>query len=190
MSFPDGKSAVPHHAEEVSKREECYYSDQFNNRDALIGYEDIGHELVAQFPDGIDAFCGAVGVAGMTMGVARVLKSHSPTVRIAVLEPASSPVITEGKAGTHDIEGIGVGFVPPFLNQSLYDEARSVPEEEARTMCRRLAREEGLLVGTSTGLNVTAAIALAKDLGPDKTVVTVASDTGLKYMNGNLHSDK
>lgn len=179
-----------HHAEELSKREDCYYSNQFNNRDALIGYEDIGHELVAQFPDGIDAFCGAVGVAGMTMGVARVLKLHSPTVRIAVLEPASSPVITEGRAGTHHIEGIGVGFVPPFLNQSLYDEARSVPEEEARAMCRRLAREEGLLVGTSTGLNVTAAISLAKDLGPGKTVVTVASDTGLKYMNGNLHSDE
>ena len=80
-----------------------------------------------------------------------------------------------------------MGFVPPFLNQSLYDEACSVPEEEARAMCRRLAREEGLLVGTSTGLNVTAAITLAKDLGPGKTVVTVASDTGLKYMNGNLH---
>ena len=177
------------HAEEVSKREDCYYSDQFNNRDALIGYEDIGRELVAQFPDGIDAFCGAVGVAGMTMGVARVLKARSETVRIIVLEPASSPVITEGKPGAHHVEGIGVGFVPPFLEQALYNEARSVPEEEARAMCRRLAREEGLLVGTSTGLNVTAAIALAKELGPDKTVVTVACDTGLKYMNGNLLSD-
>ncbi|UOA29303.1 O-acetylserine sulfhydrylase (plasmid) [Pseudosulfitobacter sp. DSM 107133] len=123
------------------------------------------------------------------MGVARVLKARSETVRIAVLEPASSPVITEGKAGTHHIEGIGVGFVPPFLDQNLYDEARSVPEEDARAMCRRLAREEGLLVGTSTGINVAAAIALAKELGPGKTVVTVACDTGLKYMNGNLLSD-
>ncbi|WID99841.1 cysteine synthase family protein (plasmid) [Bosea vestrisii] len=177
------------HAQEVSKREDCYYSDQFNNRDALIGYENIGHELVAQFPDGIDAFCGAVGVAGMTMGVARILKSRSQKVRIVVLEPASSPVISEGRAGTHHVEGIGVGFIPPLLNHDLYDEARSIHEEEARAMCRRLAREEGLLVGTSTGLNVTAAIALARELGSGKTVVTVASDTGLKYMNGNLLAD-
>ncbi|NEK19207.1 PLP-dependent cysteine synthase family protein [Rhizobium leguminosarum] len=177
------------HAQEVSNRSDCYYSDQFNNRDALIGYEEIGHELVKQFPDGIDAFCGAVGVAGMTMGVARILKSRSATVRIVVLEPASSPVISKGWAGTHHVEGIGVGFVPPLLNQDLYDEARSIPEEEARAMCHQLAREEGLLVGTSTGLNVTAAIRLAKELGQGKTVVTVASDTGLKYMNGKLFSD-
>jgi cysteine synthase len=177
------------HALKVSERDDCYYSDQFNNRDALIGYEGIGHELVAQFPGGIDAFCGAVGVAGMAMGVARVLKSHSEETRIVVLEPASSPVISEGWAGTHHVEGIGIGFVPPLLSRNLYDDVRSVPEEQARAMCRRLAREEGLLVGTSTGLNVTAAIALAKELGPGKTVVTVANDTGLKYMNGNLHAD-
>ncbi|UXN57404.1 PLP-dependent cysteine synthase family protein [Phyllobacterium zundukense] len=177
------------HAQEVSSRSDCYYSDQFNNRDALIGYEEIGHELVTQFPDGIDAFCGAVGVAGMTMGVARVLKSRSASVRIVVLEPASSPVISEGWAGTHHVEGIGVGFVPPLLSHDLYDEARNIPEEEARAMCRQLAREEGLLVGTSTGLNVAAAIRLANELGPGRTVVTVASDTGLKYMNGKLFAD-
>ena len=89
------------------------------------------------------------------MGVARVLKARSETVRISVLEPASSPVITEGKAGTHHIEGIGVGFVPPFLDQNLYDEARGVPEEDARAMCRRLAREEGrdcqLVCGAALG---------------------------------------
>lgn len=178
------------HAQKVSSRDDCYYSDQFNNRDALIGYEEIGHELVSQFPNGIDAFCGAVGVAGMTMGVARVMKGCWPNTRIVVLEPASSPVITQGKPGTHHVEGIGVGFVPPLLDQNLYDDARGIPEEEARLMCRRLACEEGLLVGTSTGLNVTAAIALAKELGPGKTVVTVASDTGLKYMNGNLLADE
>jgi cysteine synthase len=182
--------AMIRHAQEVSKRGDCYYSDQFNNRDALIGYEDIGHELVEQFPSGIDAFCGAVGVAGMAMGVARVLKSHAPRVKVVILEPASSPVISAGWAGSHHVEGIGVGFVPPLLSQALYDEVRTVPEVEARAMCRRLAREEGLLVGTSTGLNVTAAIALAKELGPGKTVVTVASDTGLKYLNSDLLSDE
>ncbi len=182
--------AMIRHAQDVAKRGDCYYSDQFNNRDALIGYEDIGHELVQQFPSGIDAFCGAVGVAGMAMGVARVLKSHDPRVKIVILEPASSPVISAGWAGSHHVEGIGVGFVPPLLSEDLYDEVRAVAEVEARAMCRRLAREEGLLVGTSTGLNVTAAIALAKELGPGKTVVTVASDTGLKYLNSDLLSDE
>jgi cysteine synthase len=182
--------AMIRHAQDVAKRGDCYYSDQFNNRDALIGYEDIGHELVQQFPSGIDAFCGAVGVAGMAMGVARVLKMHAPEVKVVILEPASSPVISAGWAGSHHVEGIGVGFVPPLLSEDLYDEVRAVAEVEARAMCRRLAREEGLLVGTSTGLNVTAAIALAKELGPGKTVVTVASDTGLKYLNSDLLSDE
>lgn len=177
------------HARKVGEREDCYLSDQFHNRDALIGYEKIGHELVEQFPDGIDTFCGAVGVAGMAMGVSRVLKSKWPTTRVVVLEPASSPVITKGCPGTHHVEGIGIGFIPPLLDRDLYDEARAISEEEGRIMCRRLAREEGLLVGTSSGLNVTAAIALAKELGPGKTVVTVACDTGLKYMNGTLLAD-
>jgi cysteine synthase len=176
-------------AREVAERDGHYRTDQFNNRDSLIGYEGIGHELVAQFPNGIDAFCGAVGIAGMVMGVSRILKSQWPQTRVVVLEPASSPVISQGRAGTHHVEGIGIGFIPPLLDHDFYDEARGIPEEEARIMCRRLAREEGLLVGTSTGINVCAAIALAKELGPDKTVVTVACDTGLKYMNGTLLAD-
>ncbi|RAL05426.1 PLP-dependent cysteine synthase family protein [Aspergillus ibericus CBS 121593] len=151
-----------------------YFADQFNNKDAAVG-----------FRGGIDAFCGAVGGAGMVMGVSRVLKEKWSGVHVAVLEPAASPVITEGRSGRHGVEGIGIGFVPPHLDGSLYDEACAVEEEEARVMCRRLAREEGWLVGTSTGLNVVAAIALAKRLGPGKTVVTVAVDTGLKYMNGS-----
>jgi cysteine synthase len=181
--------AMIRHSKEVAERGNCYVTDQFNNRDALIGYEGIGHELVNQFPAGIDIFCGAVGVAGMAMGVSRVLKSKWPGTRVVVLEPASSPIISQCRAGTHSVEGIGIGFIPPLLDHDLYDEARAIPEEEARSMCRRLAREEGLLVGTSTGLNVTAANALAKELGPGKTVVTVACDTGLKYMNGTLFAD-
>ena len=177
------------HAGEVAEKGGCYLTHQFKNRDALIGYEEIGHELVKQFPGGIDAFCAAVGGAGMAMGVSRILKSKWPETRVVVLEPASSPTITKGHSGTHSVEGIGIGFIPPLLNPDLYDEARGIPEEEARAMCRRLAREEGLLVGTSTGLNVVAAIALAKELGPGKTVVTVACDTGLKYMNGTLLAD-
>ncbi|GKZ32214.1 hypothetical protein AbraIFM66950_001424 [Aspergillus brasiliensis] len=176
-------------AREIAQEDGHYLADQFHNGDALPGYETLGEELAVQFPGGIDAFCGTVGGAGMVMGVSRVLKSKWPDTRVVVLEPASSPVITEGRAGPHSVEGIGIGFVPPHLDSELYDEARGIPEAEGRAMCRRLAREEGLLVGTSTGLNVVAAIALAKELGPGKTVVTVAVDTGLKYMNGNLLAD-
>lgn len=163
-----------------------YYTQQWHNRDALVGYEEIGHELVNQLPDRIDIFCAAAGTAGMVMGVSKVLKSKAPGVRVVVLEPASSPAITAGRTGTHRIEGVAPGFTPPHLDKELYDEARAIDENEARIMCRRLAREEGLLVGTSTGVNVVAAIQLAKELGPGKTVVTVAVDTGLKYMSGDL----
>ncbi|KAH9232688.1 hypothetical protein K456DRAFT_1739522 [Colletotrichum gloeosporioides 23] len=159
----------------------------FRNADGIVGYKSLGQELLAQFPQGIDAFCGATGGAGMIMGTATVLKTSDPKTRVVVLEPESSPVITKGHGGTNGVEGISPGFFPSLLDESLYDEARGISEEEARKMCRRLAKEEGLLTGTSTGLNVVAAIQLAKEFGPGKTVVTVACDTGLKYMSGALY---
>jgi len=173
-------------AKELGAHSDSYMTDQFNNKDSLIGYEKIGEELLNQFPQGINAFCGGVGIGGMLMGVASVLKRANPKTRIVALEPASSPVLSEGRAGEHHVEGLGVGFLPPLLDSNLYDEARGVHEIEAREMCRKLAKEEGLLVGTSTGLNVVAAVNLANELGPNKSVVTVACDTGLKYMAGDL----
>lgn len=173
-------------AKEIGTNRDSYMTDQFNNKDSLLGYEKIGDELIEQFPRGIDAFCGGVGIGGMLMGVARVLKLNNPKTLIVVLEPASSPVLSEGRAGEHHVEGLGVGFVPPLLDNTLYDEVRAIHETEARDMCRRLAKEEGLLVGTSTGLNVVAAVKIAGELGPGKSVVTVACDTGLKYMAGDL----
>jgi cysteine synthase len=163
-----------------------YMADQFNSRDSLPGYEQLGVELVQQFPGGISAFCGAVGIAGMVMGVSRILKKANPATRVVILEPASSPMVTQGWAGEHHVEGIGIGFLPPLLDRALYDEARGISEQAGQEMCRRLAKEEGLLVGTSTGLNVVAAIELARELGPKATVVTVACDTGLRYLNSNL----
>lgn len=146
-----------------------------------------GKSFWPSFPQGIDAFCGATGGAGIIMGTATVLKASDSKTHIVVLEPELSPVITKGHGGTHGVEGISPGFFPPLLDKSLYDEARGIPEEDARKMCRRLAKGEGQLTGTSTGLNVVAAIQLAKELGPGKTVVTVACDTGLKYMSGALY---
>jgi cysteine synthase len=173
-------------AREIGAAGDYYLADQFNNTDSLKGYEQIGVELLHQFPAGLSAFCSGFGIAGMVMGVSRVLKAANPATRVVILEPESSAMVTTGRAGAHHVEGIGVGFLPPLLDRALYDEARGISESAAREMCRRLAKEEGLLVGTSTGLNVVAAIELAQQLGPGATVVTVASDTGLKYLNGTL----
>jgi cysteine synthase len=108
-------------------------------------------------------------------------------VRIVALEPATTAILSGGIAGSHDVEGIGIGFVPPLLEKDLYDEAHGIDEEEARQTTRRLAREEGIFAGTSSGLNVVGALQLAKELGEGKTVVTVAVDTGLKYLAGDLY---
>ncbi len=121
------------------------------------------------------------------MGVARELRQAHPGVRIVALEPATSAVISTGKAGTHHVEGIGIGFVPPLLNRKLYDEARGIDEADARRMARQLAKVEGIFAGASSGLNVVGALLLAKELGEGRTVVTVAVDTGLKYLAGDLY---
>ncbi|GLI75626.1 hypothetical protein PoHVEF18_003887 [Penicillium ochrochloron] len=173
-------------AKELSQKGDCYYADQFRNPDILIGYERLGRELLEQIPEGIDSFRGAVGGEGMLMGVAKVLKENQPHCRSIALEPASAPVITKGHDGVHTVEGIGIGFLPPLLNKQLYSDTLAIKEGDARATSRRLAKEEGILAGTSTGLNVVAAIELAKQLGPGRAVVTVACDTGLKFVQGDL----
>ena len=122
----------------------------------------------------------------MLMGVSRAFKEGGSGARIVALEPASSAVLSTGKGGSHRVEGIGAGFRPPHLSRGGYDEVRAIEEDDARAMARRLAREEGILVGTSSGLNVAAAVALAREVGPGQTVATVAVDTGLKYLAGDL----
>jgi cysteine synthase A len=163
-----------------------FWTDQFHNDDAVRGYMGIGHELWQQTGGRIDAFCGAVGTGGMLRGVSRALREAGSQARIVALEPSSSPALTEGRGGAHRVEGIGTGSVPPHMADRPYDEARAVDEADARAMAKQLAREEGLLVGTSSGLNIAAAVQLAHELGPDKTVATVAVDTGLKYLAGDL----
>lgn len=167
---------------------DTFWTDQFNNADALIGYGGIGRELVEQLGS-FDVFCGATGTAGMLVGVSRALKAAGCRARIVALEPASSPAITQGRGGPHRVEGTAPGYVPPHLTKDDYDEARAIDEEEGRVMARRLAREEGIFAGTSSGLNVVAALQLARELGPGKRVATVAVDTGLKYLAGDLFTD-
>jgi cysteine synthase A len=165
---------------------ETYWTDQFHNQDAIRGYMGIGTELLRQTGGAIDAFCGAVGTGGMLRGVYLALRDAGSGARVVALEPASSPALTEGRGGAHRVEGIGTGSIPPHLADRPYDEARAVDEADARAMANRLAREEGLLIGTSSGLNIAAAVQLARELGPGRTVATVAVDTGLKYLAGDL----
>jgi len=184
---PDLVPRMIERAKTIAQDGNSYFTDQLNNSDSIKGYKQIGYELLQQVTNPIEAYCGGVGTAGMLMGVAQAFREANARTRIVALEPATTPVISTGKAGTHHVEGIGIGFLPPLLNAQYYDEARGIDETEARVMARRLAREEGIFSGTSTGLNVVGALQLAQELGPGHIVVTVAVDTGLKYLSGDLY---
>jgi cysteine synthase A len=183
---PDLIPRMIERARELASRPDAYWTDQFNNRDSLVGYREIARELLAQLPD-IDAYCGMVGTAGMLMGVSSVLKEARPATMVIALEPSTSAVISGGEPGSHRVEGTGSGFVPPLFDYDAVDEVRPVDEEQGREMVRRLAREEGIFTGISSGCNVLAAVELAQELGPGKRVVTVAVDSGLKYLAGDLY---
>jgi cysteine synthase len=174
-------------ARAIAESEPSYFTDQIRNSDSVKGYEAIGRELIEQVDGTIHAFCASVGAAAMLMGVAHILRNSNPATKIIALEPASAPLLSKGFSGTHHVEGIGIGLVPPLLDKSYCDEARGIDEVEARQMAWRLAREEGIFAGTSSGMNVLGAIELAQELGPGHTVVTVAVDSGLKYLSGDLY---
>src|SRR5258705_13868993 len=131
-----------------------------------------GNELLDQAGPEIAAFCGGVGTVGMLMGVSRALKARGCRARIVALEPGSSPVLTRGKGGPHRVEGIGVGFRPPHLKDSDFDEARTVDEQEARAVARRVSKNESIFSGKYSAMNVVAAMQLAAELGTGKTVTT------------------
>jgi cysteine synthase A len=171
---------------ELAAEPGTFWTDQFHNPDALNGYAGIGREILAQTDGRLDVFCGAVGTGGMLAGVAQALRDGGSRARIVALEPAESPAMTKGRVGAHRVEGIATGSIPPHVAARPYDEARAIEEAAGREMARRLAREEGILVGTSSGLNVAAAMQLARELGPGRVVVTVAVDSGLKYLAGDL----
>jgi cysteine synthase A len=171
---------------ELTADPNTFWTDQFNNADALDGYANIGRELAEQIGK-VDAFVGMVGTAGMLVGVSNALKHAGQSTRIVALEPSTSPFLTTGKAGAHRVEGTAAGFWPPHLTKDTYDEVRVIDENAGRAMAKRAAKEEGLFAGTSTGMNLVAALDLARELGPGKVVATVACDTGLKYLAGDLY---
>jgi cysteine synthase A len=177
-------------AHALSEAPHSYWTDQLNNHDSIAGYYALGEEIWCQTEGEIDAFVHCVGTAASSRGVATVLKRYKPGVEIVVVEPAESSVLLGGQAGPHKIEGIGIGYTPPLWNPTLVDGIVPVKTDDAKTMARRLAREEALFAGTSSGANVIAAIQVAERLGPGASVVTLMADSGLKYLSTDVYRSK
>jgi cysteine synthase A len=170
-------------AREISRQPRTYWTDQLKNADSIAGYYPMGEEIWTQTGGKIDAFVQSVGTAASLRGVATVLKRHKPEVKIIAVEPGESAVLSGGQAGAHKIEGIGIGYAPPLWDSSVVDEIIPVPTADAEGMARRLAREEGLFAGTSSGANVIGAIRVGERLGPGARIATLLVDSGLKYLS-------
>jgi cysteine synthase len=160
----------------------AFWTDQMKNRDQLAAYHRMADEIWGQTGGRIDGFVQSVGTAASLRGIAERLRHYRDMIEIVAVEPAESAVLSGGPSGAHRIDGIGAGYVVPLWQENLADGIERVSTEEAMAMAFRLAREEGLFAGTSTGANVVAALRLAEQLGPDATVVTVMCDTGMKYL--------
>jgi cysteine synthase A len=173
-------------AGKISSRPHHWYCDQLNNQDGEAGYHGLGEELWAQ-SGGLDAFVHCVGTAHSIHGTARALRAHNPRLEVIAVEPAESAVLSGRPSGAHNIDGIGIGFAPPLWRRAEVDELMPVSTADAKWMARRLAREEALFAGTSTGANVVAALAVAERLGPGATVATVAVDSGLRYLSTDVY---
>jgi cysteine synthase A len=174
-------------ARELSREPGAYWTDQLNNADTLAGYAALGEEIWNQTAGKVDVFVHSVGTGASSRGVGIALKKRKPSVRIAVVEPAESAVLSGGPPGPHKIEGVGVGFIPPLFDPGVVDEIVPIATDDAREMARRLAREEALFAGTSSGANVLAAMQVGQRLGPGGLVVTLLADSGLKYVNTDLY---
>lgn len=170
-------------AAELAREPGAYATDQFTNPYVVAGMRDsLGREIREQAPGRIAAFCHGVGTAASLMGVAEALKVHDPAIRVVALEPAGSAAITGGTGGAFAIQG-WTGIVPPHFERERVDDVWAIEDGEAIELTARLAREEGIFAGISTGANIAAARRLASELGPGAAVVTLAVDSGFKYMS-------
>jgi len=176
-------------ADDLSRRPGHWYCDQLNNRDGEAGYHALGEELWQQSGGAVDAFVQSVGTAHSLHGSTHALRRHNPRLRIVAAEPAESPVLSGAASGAHNIDGVGIGFVPPLWRAAEVDEILTVSTAQAKAMARRLAREEAIFAGTSSGANVVAALRVAERLAAGATVATIAVDSGLRYLSTDLYRE-
>lgn len=174
-------------AREISRQPDTFWTDQLNNLDTITGYYTLGEEIWSQTNGSVNAFVHCVGTGASSRGVGTLLKRKNPDVRIVAVEPSESAVLGGGSPGPHKIEGVGVGYVPPLWDPSVIDGVIAVSTADAKEMTRKIAAEEALFAGTSSGANVVAALQVAAELGPDATVVTLMCDSGLKYLNTDVY---
>ncbi|WP_158899200.1 PLP-dependent cysteine synthase family protein [Burkholderia sp. L27(2015)] len=160
----------------------AYITAQMENTDQLQAYTKMADEILDQADGRIDGFVQSVGTAASLRGISQRLREHDARIRVVGVEPVESAVLSGGPTGAHKIDGIGAGYVVPLWHDRIADELERVSTGDARAMAFRLAAEEGLFCGTSTGANVTGALRLAERLGPDATIVTIMCDTGMKYL--------
>jgi cysteine synthase A len=171
-------------AQRVAAETGAYLTDQMRNRDQLAAYHRMAEEIRAQMDGRIDALVQSVGTAASIRGLGEGLRRNNPRIDVIAVEPAESAVLSGGPTGAHKIDGIGAGYVVPLWQDGIANAIERVSTEEAKAMMLRLAREEGLFAGTSTGANVVAALRVAERLGPGARIVTVMCDTGMKYLKG------
>jgi len=171
----------------ISRRPGHWWADQLNNRDGEAGYHSLGEEIWDQTGGRVDAFVHAVSTTHSIHGTADALRRHKPDVRVVAVEPAESAVLSGNPSGSHKIEGIGIGFIPPLWKPDEVNEILTVSTGDAKAMARRLAREEAIFAGTSTGANVVAAGRVAERLGPGAVVATIIVDSGLRYLSTDVY---
>jgi cysteine synthase A len=174
-------------AEQLSRQPHTCWTDQLTNTDSIAGYHPMGEEIWTQTGGRVDAFVQSIGTTASLRGAAAPLQHHNPALRVVAVEPAESAVLSGGRPGAHRIEGIGIGYVPPMWDPDLPDEVVPIATADAEDMARRLAREEGLFAGTSSGANVLAAIQTGLRLGPTARIATLLVDSGLKYLSTGVY---
>lgn len=173
-------------AGEISRQPGHWWADQLNNEDGADGYAGLGEEIWQQTKGEVDAVVHTVSTTHSLHGMSRALRRHKPDLKVIAVEPAESAVLSGKPPGAHKIEGIGLGFIPPLWRPDEVSEILPVSTDDAKSMARRLAREEAIFAGTSTGANLAAALQVAARLGPGKTVATIIVDSGLRYLSTDV----
>lgn len=174
-------------AKKLSEQPGHWWCDQLNNKDAANGYHSLGEEIWQQMNGKLDAFVHCASTAHSIHGTTEILWKHDKNIQIVAVEPDESAVLSGRPTGSHKIEGIGLGFIPPLWHPELINEILTVTTDDARNMARRLAKEEGIFAGTSSGANVVAALRVAERMGKKKSVVTLIVDSGLRYLSTDVY---